>query len=1303
VFRVRIPVPEFKIQFEESEAALEKVRAQRKAAEAAERLKASNAEAQEIFDYYAKLNEKVHVPEIPPPLSLLFSDLRGENFRTLKWDPSFSSQLARVCERCHCVVSSVNSSAITLEASAPWQRPLALADSANSGVEKYRAGLEDLMLTQRRIQMLDKDKAARERALYGRSGPPPPSQVASSGLSWFLNTARTIVEEDLRSEAPHVEDTEVPPPPTLDSSTLSLISLELHSNNSLNFIQERVEKERLHDMVREMGKTTSGLEGGGLSDAKSREWLGVTLAHSASEEKSASLDSIGGLNSEGGLRVSSPGEVFQTTPSLQRPSFGGFNSLLPSSQCPKPEGYVYRGSPILKSLSAPLSSPASPILSPASPSLPPTSPLSEIMGGFCKKNGLPLPFLSLSPPLQSPLKETKPAIALPAYSDDRVGIWSDKGFTQPSPNSGFLGVGCVRMDEGEGKDDSGKCRATPCYLAIIRKAHECELDGMVWRVKNGETPIEGFEATPFAIHLVSARSGRSSTAWLRLTDMRKSINPLVVKALAWAEGERGAAALQGGDDAYSSTPLITPMDFFPPPHLMHTVVIQAILPRSGNRGVERKVTVSDSPTAHATSTNPSSFLNDTPRTTLPMPPPRHASSSKYLPSCFHFNLLLAALPETAALLPATSVPPSKPLEEILRTLSPSPSHPRPYMNAPRSQSIARENLCKHVHSLYSPFRQPLFLLRRFSPATSKTHVEVGEVGGGEAWLTFSQLCAPQRSVHPTILYAARAKLLAWAGFSQDPRQVYGFRLSSSLYTSLPSPGAVQRLIPGHFMGGRGAVDKSRGFVPNPLSEPDASLSAQLLVKQTREATVLRREWRETQKTIAGLTPQGKERGDNGALPKSPPPSTVGVMQAIIPRPRAALKMHELRPVDVKSALELLDSYAFSVYEKEFWEAGDSLGLGVLARRTLVRRDGSVLHCQLWAGFPEELGKDEAMIALEKKIEEQMKRTGGKGNSALLAAASRASSGVNSRFMFRVRFFASNTRVITSQWVEPGDMMRPLMDPHAYDHPMDPDAHFPGSPFLEAVSHLATCGLPLAAREVPIVTRLCGSSEIQTWVGKGEVLGSLELARMEPSGPHKSVTVGGVYLLSLWMRPPCSTEDPLLDESLGGVSQGARAWEWDEADEGYPLRVAENATLTMVQCYANVGGDAGYIRRQPPPRKGLPRFMIRAQYVRQPFPSWESPSEHDARVSSEPGVRMSARMASAEFLHWTNTGNFPSSARLPLLQTSKHSFDVKFPRVRFQTHGTVQPWLEPSYAYAASLDDLQHTALNPFLEALPRTP
>ena len=150
-----------------------------------------------------------------------------------------------------------------------------------------------------------------------------------------------------------------------------------------------------------------------------------------------------------------------------------------------------------------------------------------------------------------------------------------------------------------------------------------------------------------------------------------------------------------------------------------------------------------------------------------------------------------------------------------------------------------------------------------------------------------------------------------------------------------------------------------------------------------------------------------------------------------------------------------------------------------------------------------------------------------------------------------------------------------------------------------------------------------------------------------------------------------------------------------------MQASGSATLTMAQSYAAAGRDSGQLGRHARQRRNLPRFTLRAHYLRQPCPAWETPEEHDARMTTVAGVRKGARMAISQFKHWTLTGNFPSSARLPRITTREHVFAAAFPRVRLQPYGMVQPWMEPVYAYKCTLQELAQTAINPLLEGMPK--
>jgi hypothetical protein len=265
--------------------------------------------------------------------------------------------------------------------------------------------------------------------------------------------------------------------------------------------------------------------------------------------------------------------------------------------------------------------------------------------------------------------------------------------------------------------------------------------------------------------------------------------------------------------------------------------------------------------------------------------------------------------------------------------------------------------------------------------------------------------------------------------------------------------------------------------------------------------------------------------------------------------------------------------------------------------------------------------------------------------------------------------------------------------------LDPSAPLPGNPFQDVAALAALVGTPIAAREVPVATRCVSGADVQRWVAARDC-GSIANAAVQPGGPHPSVALGGAYLLSLWARPPRSLSGAGVEEVLAPLPRGSvAAWEWDEEDEGHPVEANVRATLTAAVAFAGAGLDSGQLVRHAQPRAGMPRFTLRVQYMRQPMSQWDTAPEHDARMGAEPGVRKGARMVEAELRHFTLTGNFPSSARLPTLQSSEHVFALAFPKIRQQVVGTVAPWVEPAWAYVVHLQDLCRSHLNPFAEEL----
>jgi hypothetical protein len=1025
----------------------------------------------------------------------------------------------------------------------------------------------------------------------------------------------------------------------------------------------------------------------------------------------------------------------------------------------------------------------------------------------------------------------------PAFWDDDMVAFSHRGWAPPGGGSG-VAAACAMKAAGRR------------YVVVLRRAGEGEMKGMVWL-----TPPEGRDARAYVMHLASLRSGRVTSQWMRLKDMRASINPMVqavvaaedaaaaaevaeeaaataaraevtareareataaaaeavfyvaeaatgiaqmaaaggIEALAAAvPGSEGDARVKAGPPVLFSaivgrTPVAPPIPGSAPPRSRRS---SALLEDASSlsAGAAAAALRYGGPVAapgndhpgglgcHANSIVPSDALaphvvmfglfapggvrtaarlptepllfvgdgapvpagvwtRDNPATTLPTPialavDGAHASA----PAAFTLQLLAAAMPAAAAVAaPDAEVPTLTPW---LRYKLPKPPAPAP----PRGTQATRGALAHYVSALLGGALQPVFLLRRHSFATGRT-----EAVGGHRWLTLAQLAEPSLHVHPTLLYAARARFLAFMGYGAAP--IPGARLSMGGFGSSPLAGAVARLVPGHFLGGLSSLDRARGFVANCRSFAETSVAALQLrkletiarrarnEKRAREAKV-RAAIAETKAALHDAAPSrvelgasvsrhstgsgargggsgggggagaGGAGGGSSAVGSSssmlalgrddpatgPDPTALNFvedlppeMRRIMPATRAPQHLIEMRPLEVKTTLELIDVGRNSSDEVEWFRAAPEFDEGVIAKRVLLRADGSVLHCLLMGGFPDEAGKDVAMRAMERS-------TGGVGRAL-------QDVGVSARFMYRLRVFASNTGLVTNRWLRNEDLLRPLHDPHAFDDGLDPSAPLPGNPFQDAAALMACVGVPLAAQETPIATRIASGADVQRWVALRDA-GSISAAAALPGGPHPSVALGGAYLLSLWARPPRSRSGAGEEERLATLLPGSvAAWEWDEGDEGHPVEAALRATLTSTVAFAGAGLDSGLLLRHARPRAGLPRFTLRVQYLRQPLSPWDTPAEHDARVGTEPGVRKGARMVEAEMRHFTLTGNFPSSARLPTLQSSEHVFALAFPKIRQQLVGTVAPWVEPAWAYAMFLEDLRKAALNPFVEEL----
>ena len=857
-----------------------------------------------------------------------------------------------------------------------------------------------------------------------------------------------------------------------------------------------------------------------------------------------------------------------------------------------------------------------------------------------------------------PVRRTIVIPAAPAFWDDVVGAFSTEGFSAPAMDSGVLSAGRVRLGPRK-------------YVALMRRVTEAELTGMVWEDKEtdfGLAALSPADLTPYAISIASLRSGRVVTQFVRRFELRESINPLVRTAL-----ER-EASFENVDPTAGDSRALVPAEkllTFSHGHLVAAMGMFSAAPRRPPR---------------PPSTAPK---RGEPRTVAPLPP----SSFGHSPRAFVAVYLLAAMPEIAiaegAPMTRARVPTLHPLSSVRFPRHPIPPAP---VGSARAQ---RARFCAYVSSIFGTARQPVFLLRRFDPSTghakgetwdgTRGHEGEGDSSGSdsESWLPFARLAWPHRRVPPAVLYAAKCRFVALAGHGA-PGDAGGFRLAPVRPASDPLPGAVVRLIPGHWLGGQASLDRARGFVGDSKSMAESSIVSDQMRMQEAVGVKMIETWDEAaRKTAALAVSMGRAPTAQGGRP---------VISTLLPPTRAAQTPDEMRPVDIKRTLELLYVTHASAREKAYWDGlgAEVLQEGSIGRRLLRRPDGSVLHCSMSLGFPDEAGKDQSL----------KEGKGAAHTAALLANIV----GSNARAMYKIRIFCSSTGVVTTRWISPDEARQPLTDFYAFDRGLDNDAPFPGNPFIDADALVACVDTPVAAGETVVAARIINGDDVQRFVGI-EAFASPTVAAATGLGPHESVALGGAYLLSLWaLHPPPKVgyaAAPPPTEADGDEKDGVDAWEWSSADEGCPIAVSVRATLTTAQASAAVGIDSGQFIRAAHARSGMPTLRLRAQYLRQPMPLWESAGEHDSRAAARPGVRKSARLVTAEMMHWVASGNALSSARLPCAAPSEKIFASTFPRVRLQAPGAVPPWGDPVYTYQTSLTDLARTGINPFIELLPR--
>jgi hypothetical protein len=335
---------------------------------------------------------------------------------------------------------------------------------------------------------------------------------------------------------------------------------------------------------------------------------------------------------------------------------------------------------------------------------------------------------------------------------------------------------------------------------------------------------------------------------------------------------------------------------------------------------------------------------------------------------------------------------------------------------------------------------------------------------GQAFSELLQFAAEEKTVHFTLVYAAKCALAAAAGYAPATSRggtpwKLGVRPASS-----PVPATVLRLFPGHWLRGLGSLDRARGFV-----DPT--------------------------------------EGSSRMAPRASSAAGGGVVLSVAPRaqsaphvPRRLASRADLAdPRAVAETLEAVSLMAVAVEERAFVDAAEVFPVGEIGRRALQLEDGEVVQCIMRVVLPADgdVGRERANGSREPLYH--------------LRLASTRTGVVIDRYVT-----AAYLRVPLAK---PLELVRQdAADAAAADAGAAAGAELlaGGNPFADVPAFLGCVDMPVQAEEQLLACRLADGAVVQRFAGRSDT-GSLAAAARHPLGPHPSVRIGGAYLVSLWVR------------------------------------------------------------------------------------------------------------------------------------------------------------------------------------------
>lgn len=717
------------------------------------------------------------------------------------------------------------------------------------------------------------------------------------------------------------------------------------------------------------------------------------------------------------------------------------------------------------------------------------------------------------------------------------------------------------------------------YTGVIRRAHPDEVKGIVWRNNTEENPAvdeatEGnddlsslenkFDSDVFAIYLRSHRSNRTIVQYMRAHDMRHSTNPLVQRAI---------------------TTLHRMADTVPDSILVE----DTLFPTTETESKDEK---------NIQYTKALSVLRNT---VLPVNIPY---------SNIFIHGLFASNDTHRITFLADRMPP------VHEPKVPNVSDGF-YISQLRSIGSSRYPCLAIAAETTEPslVRQPLF---------SGTVYEI-ETGRSDSFtdFTFPRLVMRtlrQYDLHFLVVYAAKCRIAACAGQAGTLRNRTTWALPIR-YTSLPMAGTVARLIPGHWLGGRSTLDRSRGFVANPYAAAAQTESAKVAQAQSRgksshshsrtnrsnnaSASTHHRKQRDRSaasdnktNSLSGASRGGSSRSghsnnttDDFNLDSDSDGITTEKSSSFNVRRVGRGKGQHMDVVDVHETFELLDLAAVSTAEINFQQSAEHCPLGTLARSIQMLPDGTSIYTTLSL---------DASLVSETKDDQ--------------------STSAADRPPFHLRMIAGKDATsmrTTAHWVHMEELPYPIMDPATF---VQQDIHdstkLSGNPLIDPAGFLCSLDIPVQSGETLIATRLVPGDYVQRFIGDVDA-GSIHAALRSPLGLHPSIQIRGVYVISLWARSP----KPHGKHRDNGYQSNSRPV---TADKGVTLARGGSSSSnsssgnrkSSSSSRSPSRGRSGGGNSSSSNASRVPTFRIRCQYLRHPYGPFLRTEIHDAHIRAD---------------------------------------------------------------------------------------